>query len=258
MPDLLSSDDKHVAEVITTVSAAARQAEQHLDPMIESRLPHCVSVLIPYTLLAGATKNARRKIEADVLRWTMKARCDHHWLSPDERNLRPGVDSLPILALGRSDDGVQVMCVQRCQHESTAFHQITWSVTYMPSPSDPRSLIRGALHNVDTEQKGGVEALATKLDGYPNKHLVMYPFGPPGNLTATLSRYVLPPNLLDLIPPQLNPPLADVHLWLLYRYEESGDVEGLHVCNGHWARFGTTLPKPDMPLQLRRFHYIDA
>lgn len=71
-----------------------------------------------------------------------------------------------------------------------------------------------------------MRALGEKLDGYPNKHLVMYPFGPPGNLTAAFSRYSPPPNPRDLMPPQLNPPLADVHLWLMYRYEDR-DVTGM-------------------------------
>lgn len=103
-----------------------------------------------------------------------------------------------------------------------------------------------------------MQALAKKLNGYPNKHLVMYPLGPLGNLTAGISRYVPPSNSRDLIPPQLNPPLADIHVWLLYRYGNHDVVEGLRVCSGHWAKFGTTFPKPDDPSSpLRRLHYRD-
>ena len=40
MPDLLSSDGTHVAEVITTAPSDVRKEEQHLDPVAEPRLPH--------------------------------------------------------------------------------------------------------------------------------------------------------------------------------------------------------------------------
>jgi hypothetical protein len=108
---------------------------------------------------------------------------------------------------------------------------------------------------VDDEQHGGVDALAKKLDGFPNKHLVIYPFGPPGNLTAALSSYLVPSNPQDLIPPLLSSPLSDVHLWLLYRYGNSGASEGLHVCSGHWAMFGAAFPKPDLSTPLERLRY---
>lgn len=254
MPDLLSADRKHVAEVITTTPSAIREAEQRLDPMAEPTLPHCVWVMIPYMILGGATRHVRGKIRADVLRWTVEADCEYHWSSRDEQQLLPGVDPDPILGLGLYDDGVQVVCAQRCRHSHTEPHQIRWSVTHAPSPDDPWTLIRQSLHTVDKEQRGGVRALGEKLDGYPNKHLVMYPFGPPGNLTAAFSRYSPTPNARDLMPPQLNPPLADVHLWLMFRYEDRDVTEGLHVCSGHWARFGTSLPK----LPLRQLHYRDA
>ncbi|WP_157802979.1 hypothetical protein [Compostimonas suwonensis] len=254
MPDLLSEDGKHVAEVITTTPSAIREAEQRLAPTAEPTLPHCVWVMIPYMILGGATRDVRSKIRADVLRWTVEAGCEYHWSSRDERLLLPGVDPVPILGLAVYDDGVQVMCAQRCQHPHTEPHQIRWSVTHAPSPDDPWALIRQSLHIVDKEQRGGVRAIGEKLDGYPNKHLVMYPFGPPGNLTAAFSRYSPPPNPRDLMPPQLNPPLVDVHLWLMYRYEDRDVTEGLHVCSGLWARFGTSLPK----LPLRQLHYRDG
>lgn len=47
MPDLLSVDGKHVAEVITTAPSAIREAENNLPSMVEPRLPHCVEVSIP-------------------------------------------------------------------------------------------------------------------------------------------------------------------------------------------------------------------
>jgi hypothetical protein len=259
MPDLLSLDGNHVAEVITTTPSAVREAQKRLDPMPDATLPHCVWVMMPYTIVGGATKAVRHKIEADVLRWTAKPGCKYHWSSRDERQLRPGVDLDPILGLRAYDDGVKVLCAQRCQHSDVESHQIEWSIVHEPSPNDPWELIRQSLHIVDKEQHGGVQALAKKLNGYPNKHLVMYPFGPPGNLTAAFSRYVPPSNSRDLMPPQLNPPLADIHVWLLYRYGNRDVVEGLHVCSGHWAKFGTTFPKPDDPSSpLRRLHYRDA
>lgn len=259
MPDLLSLDGNHVAEVITTTPCAAREAQQSLDPMPDATLPHCVWVMVPYTIVGGATKAVRHKIEADVLRWTAKPRCKYHWSSRDERQLRPGADPDPILGLRAYDDGVKVLCVQRCQHSDLESHQIEWSIVHEPSPVDPWDLIRQSLHTVDKEQHGGVQALAKKLSGYPNKHLVMYPFGPPENLTAAFSHYVPPSNSRDLMPPQLNPPLADIHVWLLYQYGNRDVVEGLHVCSGRWAKFGTTFPKPDEQASpLRYLHYRDA
>ncbi|WP_376955262.1 hypothetical protein [Arthrobacter methylotrophus] len=259
MPDLLSLDGNHVAEVITTTPPAVREAQQRLDSMPDAALPHCVLVMVPYTIVGGATKAVRHKIKADVLWWTAKPGCKCHWSSPDERQLRPGVDPDPILGLRAYDDGVNVLCVQRCQHSDIESHQIEWSIVHEPSPDDPWELIRQSLHIVDKEQHGGVQALAKKLNGYSSKHLVMYPFGPPGNQTAEFSRYVPPSNSRELMVPQLNPPLADIHVWLLYRYGNRDAVEGLHVCGGHWAKFGTTFPKADDPSSpLRRLHYRDA
>ncbi len=259
MPDLLSLDGNHVAEVITTTPPAVREAQQSLDPMPEAILPHCVRVMMPYTIVGGATKAVRHNIAADVLRWTAKPGCKYHWSSRDERQLRQGVDPDPILGLRAYDDGVKVLCVQRCRHSDAESHQIEWSIVHEPSPDDPWELIRQSLHIVDKEQRGGVQALAKKLNGYPNKHLVMYPFGPPGNLTAAFSRYVPPSNSRDFTPPQLNPPLADIHVWLLYRYGNRNVVEGLHLCSGHWVKFGTTFPRLDAPSSpLRRLHYREA
>lgn len=258
MPDLVSVDGKHVAEVVTTTQPAVREAEQRLDPVAEPRLPHCVWVVIPSTRLGGVTRDVRHKIRADVLRWIAKAGCEYHWSSRDERQLLPGVDPDPILSLGAYDDGVRAVCAQRCQHSDVEPHQIRWSVAHEPSPDDPWSLIRQSLRIIDKEQRGGVQTLAAKLNGYPNKHLVMYPFGPPGNLTAAFGRYVLPQNPLDLMPPRLKPPLADIHLWLPFQYGNRDVTEGLHVCDGHWAKFGTTLPKLDLSYPLRHLHHGDA
>lgn len=246
MPDLLSVDGKHVAEVVTTTPSAVREAEQRLHPAVEPRLPHCVWVMIPYSRLGGASREVRHKIKADVLRWTVEAGCEYHWSSRDERKLLPGFDPDPILSLRVYDDGVRAVCAQRCQHSEVEPHQIRWSVTHAASPDDPWRLIRRSLYIVDKEQRGGVRALAEKLEGYSNKHLLIYPFGPPGNLTAELSRYLPPPNPRDLMPPQLNPPLADVHLWLMYQYGNRAVLKGLHVCSGRWAMFGTALPKLDL------------
>ncbi len=257
MPDLLSVDGKHVAEVITSAPAAVREGEQRLNPVAEPALPHCVRVMIPYTGVGRVTKSVRSKIKADVLRWTADAGCEYHWSSHDEWQLIPGVDPDPILSLRAYDDGARVVCVQHCQHSQGDPHQIEWSVTHAPSPADPWTLIRQSLHNVENEQRGGISALAKKLDGHANKHLVMYPFGPPGNLTAALSRYLLPANPRHLTPPQLKPPLADVHLWLLYQYGNDNSVEGLHVCSGHWARFGTSIPRLDLHFPLQQLHYRD-
>lgn len=258
MPDLVSVDGKHVVEVVTTTQPAVREAEQRLNPIAEPTLPHCVWVVIPYTMLGGVTKDVRHKIRADVLRWVAKSGCEYHWSSRDERQFLPGVDPDPILGLGAYDDGVRAVCVRRCQHSDGEPHQIRWPVTHEPSPHDPWELIRRSLRIIDKDQRGGVLALVEKLNGYPNKHLMMYPFGPPGNLTAAFSRYVLPPNPLDLMPPRLKPPLADIHLWLLYQYGNRDVAEGLHVCSGHWAKFGTTLPKLDLSPLLGRLHYGDA
>lgn len=259
MPDLLSLDGNHVAEVITTSPPTVREAEQSLNPMRDAALPHCVRVIIPYKIVAGATKAARHKIKADVLRWTANPECRYHWSSHDDRQLLPGVDPDPILFLRDYYDGVTVWCVQPCQHSNVKAHQIEWSLVHESSHRDPWTLIRQSLHIVDRMQHGGVEALVKKLSGYPNKHLVMYPFGPPGNLTAAFSHYVPPSNWRDLMTPKLNPPLADIHVWLLYRYGNRDAVEGLHVCSGHWAKFGTTFPKLDEPSSpLRRLHYRDA
>ncbi|KDA07165.1 hypothetical protein DC31_00020 [Microbacterium sp. CH12i] len=258
MPDLLSADRKHVAEVVTTSLPAVREAEQHLDPLDESRLPHCVWVTIPYPRLGGVTKGVRHSIKADVLRWTAEAGCDYHWLSHDGEQLLKGNNPDPILGLRSYDDGIRVMCVQVCRHSNVEPHQISWPVVHAPSPEDPWRLVRRSLHIIDTEHRGGVQALAEKLSGYPNKHLVMYPFGPPGNLTAALSHYALPPILLEMLPPRLNPPLADLHLWLIYQYGGTTDTEGLHVCNGRWSKFGTQIPKLDLHSPLMPLHYRDA
>lgn len=256
MPDLLSLDGKHVAEVITTSPYAVREAQQNLKPMSHGTLPHCVRVMVPYTIVGGATKSVRHKIEADVLRWTAKPECMHHWPFHDERQSRPDHNSGPILGLRAYADGVKVLCVQHCRHSNVQSHQIEWSIVHEPSPNDPWELVRQSLHIVDKEQRGGVQALANKLDGYSIKHLVMYPFGPPGNLTAGFSRYALPSTLSNLTPARLNAPLTDVHVWLFYRYGHDDVTEGLHVCSGYWRRFGTTFPKPDATSSLlRSLHY---
>lgn len=258
MPDLLSLDGKHVAEVITTVPVRTREAEKNLPAMMEAKLPHCVRVLIPYANLAGAKKRVRQKIRADVLRWIAEAGCVYHWSSTDVQQLRPGVDPLPVLGLHAYDDGVQAACWQ-CQHDSpNEPHQIMWTIMHSPSPADPWSLLERSLDIIERDQQGGVQALAKKLAGYPAKHLVMYPFGSPGNLTAAISDYVLPLDLFTLAPPRLHPPLADVHLWLLYRYQNKELTEGLHVCENYWARFGTRPPKHDRSSLLWRLHYPNA
>jgi hypothetical protein len=257
MPDLVSADGKHVAEVITTTRSAVREAEHHLGSVAEPKLPHCVWVMVPYPILGGASKYVRLRVVADIVRWTSDISCDSHWSTSDAQKSQPGVDPNPILPLRAYDDGVQVVCVQLCHHPDSEPHQVKWSVLHSPSPDDPWTLIQQSLQIVGTEQRGGVQALAKKLNGYPHRHLVMYPFGPPGNLTAAISSYVLPRNVLDLMPAKLNPPLGDIHLWLVYQYENGDDVEGLHLCNGHWAKFGTTVPKLDPTSFLRRFHYPD-
>jgi hypothetical protein len=255
MPDLLSVDRNHVAEVITTVPTQARETEKNLPAIPEVTLPHCVRVLIPYTHLASASRGARQKIRADVLRWTDDAACVYHWSSSDEHQVRPSLDPPPVLSLGAYDDGVQARCFQ-CRHDSPDEpHQIVWSITHAPSPVDPWSLLQRSLGIVHKEQHGGVQALAKKLAGYPIKHLVMYPFGPPGNLTAAISEYMLPLDVLTLMPPRLTPPLDDVHLWLLCRYGNDDITEGLHVCDNHWAKFGMRISKQDKSSLLWRLHY---
>lgn len=258
MPDLLSADGKHVAEVITTVLPAVREAERRLEPLVEPRLPHCVWVIIPYTVLGGVTKDVRSKIGADIIRWVEEAGCVFHWASLTQHHSFDGPGTAPFLGLGAYDDGIRAMCVQSCFHPDAGVHQIRWSIEHAPSSYDPWELIRRSLRIVDAQQRGGVQALADKLIGYPNKHLVMYPFGPPGNLTAAFASFATPPDPRDLIPPQLNAPLSDVHLWLMYQYGDQGIIEGLHVCNGHWARFGTRLPGVDQVSHLRRLHYRES
>lgn len=259
MPDLLSSDGMHVAEVITTAPPAVRKAQNHLDPVSDLNLPHCVRVAIPYTNLGQLTKIVRGKLRADIVQRVQHAGCVYHWSSRDELRLLPGIDPIPILGLMAYSDGVQVMCVQRCQHSDLEPHQVVWSVMHEPSPNDPWSLIRQSLLIVEEEQHGGIQALAEKLKGYPNQHLVMYPFGQPGNLTAAIGSYVPPLNLRDLVPRELHPTLSSAHLWLLYKYGHNDATEGLHTCNGHWARFGTKLPNlADQAAPVRHFHYRDS
>lgn len=258
MPDLLSVDGKHVAEVITTVPPEVRAAENNLMPMADVGLPHCVRVLIPYTIVGTATRWMRQKIKADVLRWTVAAGCQTHWPSRDEQQFFMGDALAPILSLGAYDDGVQAMCIQCCHDTAVEHHQITWSVSHTPSSTDPWRLMKRALEIVEKNQNGGVQALAKKLDRYPTKHLVMYPFGSPGNLTGTLNNYALPSGLTNLMPPRLHPTLVDVRLWLLYRYGRNDEVEGIHMCDGYWASFGTRLPKPDHWSLLWCLHYPDA
>lgn len=255
MPDLLSADDNHVAEVITTVHPLIREAESSLKPMPLPALPHCVWVTVPYVLLGDASKKARNSIKAEILQRTDNDHCKNHWPSHNLQPLTAGNDTKPLLPLNLPDSGVQALCVQVCQHSEYEPHQIMWPTVHEPAAVDPWQLINQALHHVDTHQHGGVPALAEKLGGYPNKHLVMYPFGPPGNVTAAMSSYKVPSTPTDLIPPQLAPPLDDVHLWLLYRYELQGPVEGLHICTGRWQRFGTGLPKTDDLLSTWDAHY---
>jgi hypothetical protein len=92
MPDLLSVDGNHVAEVITTARSAVRKAQQHLPPIPDPTLPHCVSVLIPYTIVGGTTKRVRQNIAADVLQRVAKAGCEYHWSSRDRRQSLEEVD----------------------------------------------------------------------------------------------------------------------------------------------------------------------
>lgn len=255
MPDLLSADGSHVAEVITTVHPSVRKAENSLKPMPIPALPHCVWVTVPYALLGDASKKARNSIKTKILQRTDNDRCKSHWPSNSMLPLTAGKDPRPLLLLSPPDSGFQALCAQVCLHPKNEPHQIKWTIVHEPVAVDPWQLIDQALHHVDTHQHGGVPALAEKLGGYPNKHLVMYPFGPPGNVTAAMSSYKVPSTPTDLIPPQLAPPLDDVHLWLLSRYEPQGPVEGLHICAGRWQRFGTGLPKTDDLLSRWDAHY---
>jgi hypothetical protein len=255
MPDLLSVDGNHVAEVITTTPAVIREAEKRLRSVENPGLPHCVRVMIPYAVLGGISQVVRSAIVADVARWTATADHVSHWTDGDDWLALRGSFVPPILALGRFEHGIQVVCVRACQHLSSEPHRVEWSVMHEPSPRDPWTLIRQSLNLVDDEQHGGVDALAKKLDGFPNKHLVIYPFGPPGNLTAALGSYLVPSDPQDFMPPLLNAPLSDVHLWLLYRYGNSGAPEGLHICSGRWAKFGAAFSRSDHSSPLERFHY---
>jgi hypothetical protein len=258
MPDLLSLNGKHVAEVITTVPRAAREAQKNLNAVPDANLPHCVRVVLPFKLLRVASQPRRLKIQDEVLVSTATAGCQNHWSSSGTGTSDlDDVGAAPLLFLRSLGDGVTLLCVQHCGHSDEASHQIDWTVVHQPSLVDPWQLIRQSLHNVK-EQRGGVQALADKLGRYPNKHLLMYPFGPPENLTAEFTQYVAPSNLSDIMPSLLSPPLADIHVWLLYRYG-SGVFEGLHVCSGHWTRFGTRIPKLDgLFSAIQRPHYRDA
>jgi len=258
MPDLLSADGKHVAEVITTVPPAVREAEQRLAPLAEPSLSHCVWVVIPYTVLGGVTKDVRSRIGADVIRWVEEAASVFYWPSLNQHRSFDDRGPAPFLGLGAYDDGVRAMRVESCSHPDAKEHQIRWTVEHAPSSYDPWNLIRRSLRIVNTQQRGGAQALADKLNGHPNKHLIMYPFGPPGNLTAAFASFAPPPDPRDLIPPQLNAPLSDIHLWLMCKYGDQSITEGLHVCNGHWARFGTRLPGVDKISDLRTLHYREA
>jgi len=255
MPDLLSADENHVAEVITTVHPLIRETENSLKPMPIPALPHCVWATVPYTLLGEASKKARNSIKSEILRWTDNERCKNHWPSHSMQPLTAAKDTMPFLPLSPPDSDFQALCTQDCQHSGNEPHQIKWTIVHEPTAVDPWQLIDQALHHVDTHQHGGVPALTEKLDGYPNKHLVMYPFGPPGNVTAAMSSYKPPADLSRFLPPQLAPPLGDIHLWLPYRYELQGPVEGLHICTGRWERFGTEIPKTDDLLSTQGLHY---
>ncbi|MGP5049180.1 hypothetical protein [Glutamicibacter ardleyensis] len=259
MPDLLSADRKHVAEVITTVHPDIRKAQSSLRSMPEASLPHCVRVAAPYENLGGASKAVREKIKRDILRWTSGEDCKNHWQHQDDWTTHPGSGTPPLLGLGQYTDGVMVLCVQVCQHSSIQPHQIEWSTMHEPSAFDPWELLQKSLYTVEDKQHGGLQALAEKLEGYPNKHLVMYPFGPPGNLTAAVSNYVNPTDPSSFLPREVAPPLSDVHLWLLYRYDSIEMVEGIHVCSGRWEKFGTSFPAVNDPsFPLRVFHYRDS
>lgn len=255
MPDLLSADERHVAEVITTAHPLIRETENSLKPMPIRTLPHCVWVTVPYALLGGASKKARNSIKSEILQWTDNERCKNHWPSHRMQPLTAGKGPRPFLPLSPPDSGFIALCAQVCLHPENEPHQIKWTIAHEPVAVDPWQLIDQALHHVDTHQHGGVPALAEKLGGYPNKHLVMYPFGPPGNVTAAMSSYKPPADLNRFLPTQLAPPLEDIHLWLPYRYEPQGPLEGLHICAGRWERFGTGIPKTDDLLSMQGLHY---
>lgn len=255
MPDLLSADRKHAAEVITTAPAARRQAERALDASAEASLPHCIWVIFPYSILGGATKIVRNRIKADILRWTAVAGCENHWSSRNEGDEKLHIELAPIRLLASYDDGVRVLCAQLCQHPAEEPHHIKWSVMHSTSPDDPWTLIQQSLAVVDQEQRGGVDALVKKLDGYTNKHLVMYPFGSPGNVTATLGDFVAPSDTRALMSVNFSSPLAGIHLWLVYKYGTDSATEGIHMCDGHWSRFGTTIPTPGSPTPIHGSHY---
>lgn len=139
MPDLLSLDGRHVAEVITTAPAAAREAQKRLGPMPNATLPHCVRVLMPYTIVAGATKAVRHKIKADVLRWTATSGCEYHWSSRDEQQqLRPGIGPGPILALRAYDDGVK-----SCAFNAVSIRTLSLIKSSGLSCTNPQLVIRG-------------------------------------------------------------------------------------------------------------------
>jgi hypothetical protein len=246
MPDLVSTDGRHVAEVVTTALPAAREAERHLQPIGAAALPHCVWVIVPNANLGGLTKGVRWKIHADVLRWTAEPECAAHW-SPQEDREALARGTAPILGLRAYDDGVRVMCVEHCQHVAEEPHQVRWTVAHAPTPCDPWELLGHSLAVIDKVQRGGIPSLAKKLAGYPNKHLVIYPFGAPGNLTAAISRYVLPADLRRLIPTPAAPELSDAHLWLVYRYENGEAVEGLHVHGVGWSRFEASIREDVRP-----------
>ncbi|MET3509869.1 hypothetical protein [Plantibacter flavus] len=233
MPDLVSVDGLHVAEVVTTAPFAVRQAEKHLEPVPEPRLPHCVWVTIPRGMLPGATRAARSAVRADILRWAAESPCQDHW--PRANNLQPPP---PLIGLRKYDDGVTVFCVRQCQHADDDPHRIVWPVLHARSDIDPWQLIDLSLAMIEREQRGGVVSLVRKLAHYPNKHLVMYPFGSPGNPTAAISHFTPPGNPLALMPKCLPLPLSAVQLWLVYRYDLNGVAEGLRVWSGGWSRFG--------------------
>lgn len=255
MPDLLSADENHVAEVITTAHPLIRETENSLKPMPIPALPHCVWVTVPYALLGGASKKARNCVKAEILQRTDNDRCKNHWRSNSMQDHTSSKDLRPFIPLSPPDSGFEALCAQVCLHPENEPHQIKWTIVHEPAAVDPWQLIDQALHHVDTHQHGGVPALAEKLGGYPNKHLVMYPFGPPGNVTAAMSSYKPPADLNRFLPPRLAPPLEDIHLWLPYRYEPQGPVEGLHICTGRWERFGTGAQKTDDLLSTQGLHY---
>ncbi|MGO4588870.1 hypothetical protein [Paenarthrobacter sp. 2TAF44] len=255
MPDLLSMEGRHVAEVITTVPGKAREARQHLTAVPVLDLPHCVRVAVPFTLLGMTGKKRWHEIQEEVVALTAADCCKEHWPPLAEHSLGPARASNPLLFLGALDGGVTAYCIQQCRHPADGRHRVEWSVVHRPSSVDPWQLLGQSLQKA-RKQHGGIQALAEKLSGYPHKHLVMYPFGPPENLTAEFSHYMPPSNVNDFLPPFLDPPLSDLHVWILYQYG-NGDYEGRHLCGGQWARFGTSIPKVDGQLAalLQQLHY---